>query len=432
MPVSGLKNKSNTAIKDWLHSSLWIPSLYLAEGLPNAIVVTLAVVLLKNMGLDNGQVAFYTSLLYLPWVVKPFWAPFVDMFSTKRRWIVAMQFLLFASLGAIGFLLPTQWWLAGTLVALWATAFFSATHDIAADGFYMLALSPQQQSAFVGFRSLFYRIANLLASGGLVWLAGRLISSGFEVINSWSFIFWGTGAFFLIVSIYHLFVLPRPIVDKPNKATTSREIIRDFGKTFITFFRKPQIVISLAFMLFYRLPEAVLGKMVQPFLLDSVTQGGLGLSVEQVGLANGTFGVIGIISGGIIGGIVIAIFGLKKCLWPMALALTIPSAFYCYLAAAQPNNMILICSGIAIEQFGYGFGFTAYMMYLMKFCEGTAYTTSHYAFSTGIMALGLMIPGLFAGAIEMAVGYPWFFAIVMILCIPTFIVTGLTHRTLQD
>lgn len=425
-----MKNKSNS-FSDWLHSSLWIPSLYLAEGLPNAIVVTLAVVLLKNMGLDNGRVAFYTSLLYLPWVIKPFWAPFVDMFSTKRQWIVTTQLLLFIALGAIGFLLPTQWWLAATLIALWSTAFFSATHDIAADGFYMLALSPQQQSAFVGFRSLFYRIANLIASGGLVWFAGRLAKT-YGIVSSWSFIFWGTGLFFLLVALYHLLILPRPAIDQPNKATSIPKVINDFGKTFATFFCKPQIIISLAFMLLYRLPEAVLGKMVQPFLLDSLAKGGLGLSVEQVGLANGTFGVIGIITGGIIGGIVIAIYGLKKCLWPMALSLTIPSAFYCYLAVMQPSNMILICSGITLEQFGYGFGFTAYMMYLMKFCEGTPYATSHYAFSTGIMALGLMLPGLFAGKIEMAVGYPWFFSIVMILCIPTFIVTALAHRTLKD
>ncbi|MBE6304528.1 MAG: AmpG family muropeptide MFS transporter [Bacteroidales bacterium] len=430
MLARGLKHKSNS-FKDWLHSSLWIPSLYLAEGLPNAIVVTLAVVLLKNMGLDNGSVAFYTSLLYLPWVIKPFWAPFVDMFSTKRQWIVITQLLLFISLGAIGFVLPTQWWLAAVLIALWSTAFFSATHDIAADGFYMLALTPQQQSAFVGFRSLFYRIANLVASGGLVWLAGRFAKTH-GTIQSWSLIFWGTGAFFLIVAIYHFLILPRPANDRPNKANSIDSVINDFGKTFVTFFRKPQIIISLSFMLLYRLPEAILGKMVQPFLLDSLPQGGLGLSVEQVGLANGTFGVIGIIAGGIIGGIIIAIFGLKKCLWPMALALTIPSAFYCYLAAIQPNNMILICSGIAVEQFGYGFGFTAYMMYLMKFCEGTSFATSHYAFSTGIMALGLMLPGLVAGEIEMAVGYPLFFTIVMILCIPTFIVTALVYRTLKD
>ena len=383
------------------------------------------------MGLDNGQVAFYTSLLYLPWVIKPFWAPFVDMFSTKRAWIIITQFLIFISLLSIGFLLPTSIWLIGTMVFLWALAFFSATHDIAADGFYLLALTQKQQSAFVGFRSLFYRLANLLASGGLVWLAGKLIAMGLQVETSWSYIFWGTGLFFLVVAIYHFFVLPKPVIDTPNKISTVKGVINDFVRTITSFFKKPTIVVSLAFMLLYRLPEAVLCKMVQPFLMDSVKMGGLGLSIENVGLANGTFGVIGIIAGGIIGGVVVAVYGLKKSIWPMALALTIPSGFYCYLAAVQPDNMILICIGIAIEQFGYGFGFTAYMMYLMKFCEGSEFATSHYAFSTGLMALGLMLPGLIAGQIEMAVGYSWFFAIVMILCIPTFIVTAMVYSKLE-
>jgi len=208
-------------------------------------------------------------------------------------------------------------------------------------------------------------------------------------------------------------------------------VLNDFVLTFKTFFVKPHILTALAFMLFYRLPEALLGKMVQPFLLDSVADGGLGLTTEQVGLANGTFGVIGIVAGGIVGGMTMARYGLRRCIWPMALALTVPSAFYCYLAASQTSDMAVICSGIAIEQFGYGFGFTAYMMYLMLFCEDSEFTTSHYAFSTGIMALGLMLPGLGAGALQLSVGYPAFFAVVMLLCVPTFVVTALVRPQLK-
>lgn len=410
---------------------LWIPSLYLAEGIPNAVVVTVAVVLLKNMGVDNGRVAFYTSLLYLPWVVKPFWAPFVDMFSTKRRWILLMQLAIFVGLGVVSGALHTPFWLSITLGALWWTALSSATHDIAADGFYMLALDERQQAFYVGIRSTFYRAANMLASGGVVWAAGRLISCGNEPYRAWSIMFAAMALLFLIFALWHWFCLPSPASDAPNKARGARQIFDDFVNTFVTFFRKPGIGVALAFMLLYRLPEAVLGKMVQPFLLDSLTDGGLQLNIEQVGLANGTFGVAGIVLGGIIGGIVIAMFGLRRCLWPMAIMLTVPSAFYCYLAFAQPSNMYLICSGIAVEQFGYGFGFTAYMMYMMKFCEGSEYTTSHYAFCTGLMALGLMLPGIASGWIQQAVGYQDFFTLVMILCVATFIVTAIAYKYLK-
>lgn len=424
MHANGLKLRRNP----WL----WIPSLYLAEGFPNAVVVTVAVVLLKNMGMDNGRVAFYTSLLYLPWVVKPFWAPFVDMFSTKRTWIVLMQLALFAGLGVVAGVLDTPFWLSATLGAFWWTAFASATHDIAADGFYMLALDEKKQAFFVGIRSTFYRAANMLASGGVVWAAGRLVSSGRPVDVAWSTLFVAMGLMFLFFAIWHWAVLPKPDSDRPNKARNARQILLDFANTFVSFFKKEGIWTAVAFLLLYRLPESILCKMVQPFLLDSLSDGGLGLTIEQVGLANGTFGVSGIVIGGIVGGIVISRFGLRRCLWPMALMLTLPSGFYCYLAVAQPSDMTLICSGMALEQFGYGFGFTAYMMYMMIFCEGSEYTTSHYAFCTGLMALGLMLPGMTAGWIEQSVGYVDFFAIVMILCVATFVVTGVVKSKLKS
>lgn len=424
MPVNGLKPRRNP----WL----WIPSLYLAEGFPNAVVVTVAVVLLKNMGMDNGRVAFYTSLLYLPWVVKPFWAPFVDMFLTKRTWIVMMQLAIFVGLGVVAGFLSTPFWLSAALGALWWTAFSSATHDIAADGFYMLALDEQRQAFFVGIRSTFYRAANMIASGGVVWAAGHLVSAGRSVPVAWTLMFGAMALLFMAFSLWHWIALPVPPADVPNKSKVSKQILTEFAETFTSFFRKPGILTALSFMLLYRLPEAVLCKMVQPFLLDSTADGGLGLTIEQVGLANGTFGVAGIVAGGIVGGIVMARFGLKQCLWPMALMLTLPSGFYCYLAWAMPTDMTLICSGMTFEQFGYGFGFTAYMMYMMQFCEGSEYTTSHYAFCTGLMALGLMLPGMAAGWIEQASGYFNFFIIVMILCIATFIVTGVAKSKLKS
>lgn len=423
MQDNGLKT---TKRNPWL----WIPSLYLAEGFPNAVVVTVAVVLLKNMGMDNGHVALYTSLLYLPWVIKPFWAPFVDICATKRRWILLMQLAIFIGLGIVAAFLDTPWWLSVTLGALWWTAFSSATHDIAADGFYMLALSEKQQAFFVGIRSTFYRAANMLASGGVVWLAGNLIKHEYGIQEAWQWMFALMAAMFLLMSLWHWRTLPHAVADVPQKDKTAGTILRDFAKTFSTFFAKSGIVTAMAFLLLYRLPEALLGKMVQPFLLDPLSEGGLGLSVGDVGLANGTFGVAGIVIGGIAGGFVIACYGLRKCLWPMVLMLTLPSGFYCYLAAELPSDFTLICSGIAFEQFGYGFGFTAYMMYMMKFCEGSEFTTSHYAFCTGLMALGLMLPGAMAGWLEQTLGYQTFFTVVMALCVPSFIVTAVVRKRL--
>ena len=391
----------------------------------------MAVVLLKNMGLDNGRVTLYTSLFYLPWVIKPFWSPFVDIFGSKRSWIWVMQLCLAAGMALIALTLDSDWWLAAALASFWGVAFCSATHDIAADGFYMLGLDAKNQAFFVGIRSTFYRLANLLASGGVVWMAGRMMNSGMEVTPVWQIIFAALAIFFVVAALWHRSILPYPQTDGRNAVRSVKEILVDFGQTFKTFFARPHIVSALAFMLLYRLPEALLGKMVQPFLLDSVADGGLGLTTEQVGLANGTFGVIGIVMGGIVGGITVARYGLRRCLWPMALALTLPSGFYWYLAAFPTTDITLISGGIALEQFGYGFGFTAYMMYLMLFCEGSEFTTSHYAFSTGIMALGLMLPGLGAGALQLAVGYPVFFAVVMLLCIPTFIVTALVRPGLN-
>ncbi|MBD5178160.1 MAG: AmpG family muropeptide MFS transporter [Bacteroidales bacterium] len=422
MPANGLKP---TESNPWR----WVPSLYLIEGLPNALVVTVAVVMLKNLGLNNGLVALYTSLLYLPWVIKPLWSPFVDIIGSKRRWIGAMQLTLGAAMAAIALSLSMPWWLAGALTGFWAAALASATHDIAADGFYLLALDRREQAFFVGIRSTFYRLATLLASGGVVWLAGRAMARGIEPTPAWQMIFGGLGALFLLAAIWHRIALPHPEADRAALARSAGEVMREFALTFKTFFQRRNIGVALLFMLLYRLPEAFLCKMVQPFLLDPAAEGGLGLTVEQVGLANGTFGVIGIVLGGIVGGIVMSRAGLRRCLWPMALALTVPSGFYCYLALTQTTNMAVICSGIALEQFGYGFGFTAYMMYLMVFSKGSEFATSHYAFSTGIMALGLMLPGIIAGHLELAVGYSAFFGIVMILCVPTLAVTYLVRRT---
>lgn len=411
----------------------WIPTTYIAEGLPYFAVNTLAVLVYHKMGIGLADMAFFTGWLYLPWVIKPFWSPFVDLFKTKRLWTISMQFLMAITLASVGFFLPASFFFSATLVFFWLTAFFSATHDISADGYYMIELTAHEQAAFVGVRSTFYRIASLIGQGGLVMLAGYLEKKSGNVAQAWSWIFILLGAFFLIVSIYHTRFMPKSADDKPIPGVTVKTILSDFATTFVTFFQKPHIIPAILFMLFYRLPEALCLKLVQPFLISPRNEGGLGLSTYNLGLINGTIGVIALLAGGIIGGIAISRGGLKKWLWPMALCLTLPCIFYCILAMWQPENFTLICAAIFIEQFGYGFGFTAFMLYLIYFSRGES-KTSHYAFCTAFMALGMMIPGMFAGWLhdlfsnlhifgaDGPQGYVNFFWLVMLSCCATFAV----------
>ena len=348
----------------------WIPTLYFAEGLPYVAVMTVSVIMYKRFGLSNTEIALYTSWLYLPWVIKPFWSPFVDILKTKRWWIVSMQLLIGAGLAGVAFTLPTPFYLQASLAFFWLMAFSSATHDIAADGFYMLALDDSQQSFFVGIRSTFYRLASITGQGLLIILAGFLEKSTGKIPFAWSITFFILAGLFLLFFVYHRFVLPYPPVDTGKAAHTPGEVMREFANTFKSFFTKKGIGLAIAFMLFYRLAEAMLIKLASPFLLDSREVGGLGLSTSEVGIAYGTVGVIALTLGGIIGGIVASRQGLKRWLWPMALAITLPNAAYLLLSIYQPENFIWVNVAVATEQFGYGFGFTAYMLYLIYFSQG--------------------------------------------------------------
>ena len=411
---------------------LWVPTLYFAEGIPYSIVNNISLVMFKNMGMPNGMLAFYTSLLYLPWVIKPLWSPFVDIIKTKRWWILAMQILMSAAMLLLPFLLPQE---SGeaisssplffvTLIIFWITAFASATHDIAADGFYMLGLNPNKQAEFVGIRSTFYRLSSIFGQGVLVALAGYLESRTSDVHMAWKITLILSAAIFACVTLYHTRALPVPASDKTSNATTASEILKEFGRTFVTFFRKKGVLIAMLFMLLYRLPEAFLVKMMNPFLLDSAAEGGLGMSTQDVGIIYGTVGVAALTVGGILGGIAASRWGLKKSLWPMALSLTLPCLSFVFLAAYQPDNLWIIGSCVALDQFGYGFGFTAYMLYLIYFSEGE-FKTAHYSLCTAFMALSMMLPGLVAGYVQEWLGYTSFFVFVMICCLVTAGVTFL-------
>ncbi|UTY57279.1 MFS transporter [Massilia sp. erpn] len=400
----------------------WIPTLYFGQGIPYVVVMTLSVVMYKNTGISNTDIALYTGWLYLPWVIKPLWSPVVEMFRTKRLWIVALQLLIGASLALVAFTTHLPSFFQMSLAVLWLMAFSSATHDIAADGFYMLALRKPQQAAFVGVRSTFYRLAMIAGQGGLVALAGLLIKRLGDPHAAWSVVFFVLAAVFLALFAYHQWMLPRPPADQP--APESSNLLREFLQTFAAFFRKDGILVILGFLLLFRLGEAQLLKMAMPFLLDPARVGGLGLSNEAVGLAYGTIGVVALTLGGLLGGVTIARFGLKRCLWPMAFAVHVPDLVFVYLSSALPDNLLLISATIAAEQFGYGFGFTSYMMYMIMVADGE-HKTAHYAICTGFMALGMMLPQMASGWIQNMLGYQYFFIWVCFATVPAFIMTAL-------
>ncbi|MBQ7512087.1 MAG: MFS transporter [Prevotella sp.] len=400
----------------------WVPTLYFAEGVPYVAVMTISLIVYKRLGLSNTDITLYTSWLYLPWVIKPLWSPFVDMLKTKRWWILVMQLLIGAALAGVAFTLPGPWWLQGSLCFFWLMAFSSATHDIAADGFYMLGLDSHEQAYFVGIRSTFYRIATIFSSGLLVGLAGALQVLTRNIRYSWSLVFYLMAGLFIALWLYHSWALPKPAEDGTRVQRTAGDILHEFCQTVVTFFQKPQVLAGICFMLFYRMPEGLLSKVSALFLVDAPRNGGMGLSDGEYGLVQGTVGVIGLTLGGILGGIAASRDGLKRWLWPMVMAITLPDLVYVYLSYVMPSSLLVINVCIFIEQFGYGFGFSAYMLYLIYYSQGS-HKTSHYALCTAFMALSMMIPGLFAGALQEAVGYQPFFLIVVASCTLTYVVT---------
>ncbi len=421
----------------------WVPTLYFMEALPYVMVNVLSVILFTDMGLTDTQQAIYTSLFYLPWVIKPLWSPIVDSISTKRKWIIYTQLMCALGLFIIAILISTSFWLISSIVVFWMVAFASASHDIAADGFYIIALDSHRQAQFVGIRSTFYRIGMIFGQGFLVIIAGwigngaplgwwndaTLLIPNAEKSMSWSITFAFTAIIALFLALYHKKALP--IMEKNKiydnsyvKNNVLVETIHEFINTIKIFFSKKQVWTALLFMLLFRFPEAQLVKIAQPFMLNPISEGGLELAKESVGFAYGTIGVVGLLLGGILGGFAVARDGLKKWIWPMVVAISIPDAVYIYLSITQITNLWVINFCVFVEQFGYGFGFTAYMMYLIYFARGEN-STSVYALCTAFMALGMMIPGMFAGWLSDLLGYKLFFIWVLIATVITFYVTSL-------
>jgi MFS transporter, PAT family, beta-lactamase induction signal transducer AmpG len=403
-------------MRNYSKSSPWqyIPTLYFTSGVPYVIINTVSVIFYKKLGISNAQIALWTSFLYLPWVIKMFWGPIVDIYSTKRKWILYTQLSMCCCLGIVAFCLQLPNFFFISLAALTLGAFISATYDIATDGFYLLALTPEKQAFFSGIRSLFYRLAVIFGSGFLVVIAGFLEEYLNNIPLSWTIALGFSAVIFAILFIFHSLVLPFAESENSRQPQATKQI--PFIKIITSYFQQEKILAILAFILLYRLGEAMLVKIASLFLLDKPELGGLGLNTSDVGLVYGTFGVVSLIFGGILGGLVIARYGLKKCILPMALALNLPDLFYVYMAYTKPS-LTLVYPLVSLEQFGYGFGFTAFTVYLMYISQGE-YKTSHFAISTGIMALGMMLPGIVSGYLQSFLGYPLFFVLVCFLTIP--------------
>lgn len=412
---------------------LWVPTLYFTEGVPYFVVNSISVIMFKRLGMGNADMALWTSMLYLPWLIKPLWSPFVDVLKTKRWWIVAMQIVMSLLFALLAFSLPSSTgsevsMFSLTIVCFWITAFASSTHDIAIDGFYMLGLSGGEQSFFAGIRTTFYRLANLFVQGGLVVIAGLLEERG-DIPRAWRLTILSVAALWTIFTLYHLWALPRPAAD--SERGKGRGVLKEFGRSFGTFFSKRGIWAGIAFMLLFRLPEALALKIVPAFLVDPAEAGGMGLDTVSFGLVNNTVGVVGIVLGGILGGISVSRWGLRKSLWPMALSLALPCAVYLWMALDPSLPLWLIGVCIAVEQFGYGFGFTAYTLYMIFLSEG-AFKTSHYSLCTAFMAASMMLPGLFAGVLQESMGYPLYFALVLACSLATAAAVLIVRRKLPE
>lgn len=414
----------------------FIPTQYFAEGVPFILTNQLSVAMYKSLEASNAFIGF-TSFLYLPWSIKLFWGPLIDAYGTKRKWLIYMQLAMAICFVIVALTVQLPSFLFLSLVIFTAIAFLSASHDIATDGYYLHVLDKKNQAFFTGIRSTFYRLAMIVAGGVLVKLAGDIGESTGVIAHGWSTAFGIAAAIFILLFFYHQLILPHPVTDHAVKTETNKI---PYGKIFKEYFSQNKIAAILSYILLYRFGEGLLLKMAQPFFLDKPEVGGLGLSLSDVGLMYGTFGIVALLIGGILGGWMIKNYGLKKLIWPFAFCMNVPNALYVYMSYFQPTDLTAIDLSfiptlfgssavwtwalnpvaqacIIIEQFGYGIGFTAFMVFLLYTSKGE-FKTSHFAISTGLMAVGMMIPGFVSGVIQMEVGYVWLFTLSVLTTIP--------------
>ena len=408
----------------------WVPTLYFAMGMPFVVLNMVCTLMYKGMGVSDAQIAFWTSLIMLPWTLKPLWSPFLEMYRTKKFFVVLTQILSGICFALVAFALNLPNFFAITIAILAVIAMSGATHDIAADGTYMSVLSNEEQARWIGWQGAFYNIAKIAATGGLVYLAGTFIDS-FGVTKAWMIIMLIIAAIMMVVGLYHFFVLPTDSKGAHSNSSLN-ESLHELWAVFVKFFQKKHIFYYLCFIILYRFAEGFVMKIVPLFLKAPRTEQGLGLSEQEIGLCYGTFGAAAFVIGSILAGYYIAHRGLQKSLFSLAIVFNLPFVAYTLLAIYQPTSLWLIGGGIVLEYFGYGFGFVGLTLFMMQQIAPGEHQMSHYAFASGIMNLGVMLPGMMSGAVSDALGYRNFFVFVLFCTIPALLITWFVPFTYPD
>ncbi len=409
----------------------WVPTVYFAMGLPFVALSLVSVIIFKDLGIDNEKITFWTSLLILPWSLKPIFSLIMETYGVKKMYVVITEIVTAIMFGLIVFALPLPNFFAITLALMGVIAISGSTHDIAGDGIYLDELDTKTQSIYSGWQGAFYNLAKVLANGGLVFLAGWLTRAGhFNITQSWQVILGIFSVIMFVIAIYHWLVLPKGKL--PQKSDNFKEKTHELGEIVISFFEKKHIWFYLIFIFLYRFAEGLAMKIAPLFLKDAVAQGGLNLSNEQYGLIYGTFGTVAFIIGSILAGYYVSHFGLKKVLFSLVLIFNIPFVVYLLFAMFQPNQMSLIAAGIVCEYFGYGFGFVGLMLFMMQQVAPGKHQMAHYAFANSLMNLGVMVPGMLSGYLSTWLGYKHFFVFVMIATIPALIITWFVPFTHED
>ena len=421
----------------------WVPSVYFAMGLPFVVLNIVSVLMFKGMGIRDGQITFWTSLIMMPWTLKFLWSPFLEMYKTKKFFVVLTQLVTGLGFLLVGLVLHLPWFFSLCIFLMAIIAFSGATHDIATDGVYMAELSKEEQASWIGWQGAFYNIAKIVASGGLVWVAGRLIKhfGGVEgatkevmhsaATNAWMIVMIAIGALMILLGLYHIKQLPSG-KGTAVKTESAKETFDRLVEVLKNFFTKKHIVYYIFFIILYRFGEGFVMKIVPLFLKAARSAGGLGLNEEQIGLYYGTFGAAAFVLGSVLAGYYISHFGLKRTLFSLCCIFNLPFIAYTFLSQVQPESGLLIGSMITLEYFGYGFGFAGLTLFMMQQIAPGKHQMAHYAFASGIMNLGVMLPGMVSGLISDAIGYKWFFVFTLIVTIPAFLITYFVPFTHSD
>ena len=421
----------------------WVPSVYFAMGLPFVVLNMVSVLMFKGMGIRDGQITFWTSLIMMPWTLKFLWSPFLEMYKTKKFFVVLTQLVTGLGFLLVGLVLHLPWFFSLCIFLMAIIAFSGATHDIATDGVYMAELSKEEQASWIGWQGAFYNIAKIVASGGLVWVAGRLIKhfGGVEgatkevmhsaATNAWMIVMIAIGALMILLGLYHIKQLPSG-KGTAVKTESAKETFDRLVEVLKNFFTKKHIVYYIFFIILYRFGEGFVMKIVPLFLKAARSEGGLGLNEEQIGLYYGTFGAAAFVLGSVLAGYYISHFGLKRTLFSLCCIFNLPFVAYTFLSQVQPESGLLIGSMITLEYFGYGFGFAGLTLFMMQQIAPGKHQMAHYAFASGIMNLGVMLPGMVSGLISDAIGYKWFFVFTLIATIPAFLITYFVPFTHSD